>query len=36
MTVQLPEPVVAKLEREAAKRGVPVAQVLREKLLQVA
>lgn len=33
---QLPAPLAYKLQREADKRGVPLAQVVREKLQQVA
>ena len=32
----VPVPVAQRLEREAKKRGVPVAQIVREKLSQVA
>lgn len=36
VVTHLPEPMVRKLQREADKRGVPLAQVVREKLQQVA
>lgn len=36
VVTHLPEPLVRKLEREARKRRVPLAQVVREKLQQVA
>lgn len=32
----IPAPVAERLEREAKKRGVPVAQIVREKLAKVA
>jgi len=36
MRVLVPEPVAQKIEREAKKRGVTVAQIVRERLAQVA
>jgi len=36
LVAQVPAPVAQRIQREAKKRGVPVAQVIREKLSEVA
>ena len=36
VVTMLPAPVAEKLEREARKRGVPLSQIVREKLQEVA